>query len=99
MPRRALLIGNSDGIGLATTRRLLDEGWTVAGLSRSPSPLTHASYEHMAKGDVRPLMMSVDRAVEHLFKCFARQPVRYSAPWAMIPLVRVLRLMMWLGLA
>ncbi|MFB9180518.1 SDR family NAD(P)-dependent oxidoreductase [Dactylosporangium sucinum] len=44
---RALVIGNSDGIGLAFTRRLLDEGWTVCGLSRSDSPLTHASYSHV----------------------------------------------------
>ncbi|WP_238015859.1 SDR family NAD(P)-dependent oxidoreductase [Dactylosporangium sp. AC04546] len=49
--RRALVIGNSDGIGLALTRRLLDEGWEVRGLSRSASPLSHASYSHVA-GDV-----------------------------------------------
>jgi NAD(P)-dependent dehydrogenase (short-subunit alcohol dehydrogenase family) len=35
--RRAVIIGNSDGIGYALTRRLLDDGWTVAGLSRSAS--------------------------------------------------------------
>ena len=35
---RALVIGNSDGIGLALTRRLLDAGWTVAGISRSSTP-------------------------------------------------------------
>jgi NAD(P)-dependent dehydrogenase (short-subunit alcohol dehydrogenase family) len=39
MTRRAVVVGNSDGIGLAVTRRLLDDGWRVAGLSRSPSPL------------------------------------------------------------
>jgi NAD(P)-dependent dehydrogenase (short-subunit alcohol dehydrogenase family) len=43
---RALIVGNSDGIGLALTRRLLGDGWTVAGLSRSPSPLTHERYSH-----------------------------------------------------
>lgn len=36
---RALMIGGSDGIGLATTRRLLEEGWTVVGISRSASPI------------------------------------------------------------
>jgi len=36
---RALIVGNSDGIGLALTRRLLAAGWDVTGLSRSPSPL------------------------------------------------------------
>jgi NAD(P)-dependent dehydrogenase (short-subunit alcohol dehydrogenase family) len=33
-------VGNSDGIGLALTRRLLDDGWSVTGLSRSAGPLT-----------------------------------------------------------
>jgi len=32
-------VGNSDGIGLALTRRLLAEGWAVTGLSRSPAPV------------------------------------------------------------
>jgi NAD(P)-dependent dehydrogenase (short-subunit alcohol dehydrogenase family) len=32
----ALIVGNSDGIGLALTRRLLGEGWRVTGVSRSP---------------------------------------------------------------
>ncbi|MDI5938515.1 hypothetical protein QLR68_10095, partial [Micromonospora sp. DH15] len=44
--QRAIVVGNSDGIGLAVTRRLLDDGWTVAGLSRSSSPLTSSGYEH-----------------------------------------------------
>lgn len=34
--RRALVVGNSDGIGLALTHRLLAEGWSVVGVSRSP---------------------------------------------------------------
>jgi len=36
---RALIVGNSDGIGLALTRRLISAGWEVTGLSRSASPL------------------------------------------------------------
>jgi NAD(P)-dependent dehydrogenase (short-subunit alcohol dehydrogenase family) len=43
---RALLVGNTDGIGLAVTRRLLAEGWTIAGLSRRASPLVDARYRH-----------------------------------------------------
>lgn len=42
--RRAVIVGNSDGIGYALTRRLLDDGWTVAGLSRSASDLRRNRY-------------------------------------------------------
>lgn len=44
--RRALIVGNSDGIGLATTRRLLGHGWAITGVSRSPSPIVDAGYHH-----------------------------------------------------
>lgn len=43
---RAVIVGNSDGIGLALTRRLLAGGWTVAGLSRSGSDVVHERYAH-----------------------------------------------------
>jgi NAD(P)-dependent dehydrogenase (short-subunit alcohol dehydrogenase family) len=39
MPQRILIIGNSDGIGAAVTRKLLARGDRVVGISRSPSPL------------------------------------------------------------
>lgn len=42
----ALLIGTSDGIGLAVARRLLSEDHTVIGISRSPAPLDHPAYTH-----------------------------------------------------
>jgi short-subunit dehydrogenase len=44
--RHALIIGNSDGIGLHSTRRLLDRGWQVTGVSRRASPVRHAAYQH-----------------------------------------------------
>jgi short-subunit dehydrogenase len=44
---RALLVGNSDGIGLATTKRLLDKGWRVIGVSRSHSPIACEEYRHI----------------------------------------------------
>jgi short-subunit dehydrogenase len=45
MPR-ALIVGNTDGIGLALTRRLLGDGWSVVGVSRRPADLDHPEYEH-----------------------------------------------------
>jgi NAD(P)-dependent dehydrogenase (short-subunit alcohol dehydrogenase family) len=44
--RRVLVVGNSDGIGLGLTRRLLAVGFTVTGVSRRPSPIEDAAYEH-----------------------------------------------------
>ena len=52
MSRRALVVGSSDGIGLALVRDLLDRGWSVRGLSRSASPLAGPAYEHVTV-DVR----------------------------------------------
>lgn len=48
----ALVIGATGGIGLAVTRRLLDAGWTVAGVSRSPAAVDHERYTHY-RADVR----------------------------------------------
>jgi short-subunit dehydrogenase len=47
MKGKALLIGNSDGIGLATTKELLKREWRVIGISRSDSPIEDPSYEHI----------------------------------------------------
>jgi short-subunit dehydrogenase len=47
MNGKALLIGNTDGIGLAVTRKLLERGWDVVGISRSESPLRNPSYAHI----------------------------------------------------
>jgi short-subunit dehydrogenase len=219
---KALLVGNSDGIGLATTKRLLAAGWDIVGVSRSASPVANKSYRHrvadvtdnnysnlinellqegpldlciyfvgigelldpldmsaeaviidvnltgmvrtaaaviprmvkrgqghfigvlsladellsaeapsynaskagfsnylgglalalkpkgvfvtnvrfgfvdtkMAKSDVKPFMMSVEKAVDHLEGCMKRKPARYTAPKIMIPLLKLLKLMM-----
>jgi NAD(P)-dependent dehydrogenase (short-subunit alcohol dehydrogenase family) len=45
---KALLIGNSDGIDLATTKELLKRGWNVVGISRSESPIKDPHYQHVA---------------------------------------------------
>ncbi|MBY8823227.1 SDR family NAD(P)-dependent oxidoreductase [Sphingomonas colocasiae] len=44
--RKALVIGNSDGIGLAVTRKLLARGYHVTGLARSASPLSQPGLRH-----------------------------------------------------
>jgi NAD(P)-dependent dehydrogenase (short-subunit alcohol dehydrogenase family) len=221
----ALLVGNSDGIGLAATRRLLGEGWEVIGLSRSESAVAAPGYRHvvadvgdgeyvrvledvvagappdlciyfagigelldvgdmgaeariidvnltgmvrtasvviplmvrrgsghfiglssmadellspdapsyhaskagfsnyleglalalkgkgvhvtnvrfgfvdtkMAKSDVKPFMMSVEKAVDHLQACMRRKPVRHTAPRLAVPLIKLRKLMMRLG--
>jgi short-subunit dehydrogenase len=220
-----MLVGNSDGIGLATTRRLLTAGWNVTGISRSESPITSTTYHHrvadvsdsmyselihelvlegpldlciyfvgigelldpldmkeepkiidvnltgmvrtaagviphmvkrghghfigvssladellsaeapsyhaskagfsnylgglalalkpkgvhvsnvrfgfvdtkMAKGDIKPFMMSVEKAVDHLESCINKKPVSYTAPKIAIPLIKFRKLMMRLG--
>jgi len=45
----------------------------------------------MAKGDVRPHMLSVGRAARQLLACIEKKPVRYTAPKLVIPLVSVRR--------
>ena len=222
---KALLIGNSDGIGLAATKRLLGAGWDIIGVSRSASALVNKNYRHrvfdvsndkypdllaelvqegsfdlcvyfagigelldpldmsaeagifavnltgmvrtaaaviprmvqreqghfigissladellsaeapsyhaskagfsnylgglelalkpkgvyvtnvrfgfvdtkMAKGDVKPFMMSVEKAVDHLELCIKNRPARYTAPKIMIPLIKFRKLMMKLA--
>ncbi|UWZ49683.1 SDR family NAD(P)-dependent oxidoreductase [Dactylosporangium matsuzakiense] len=53
MPR-ALVVGNTDGIGLGLTRRLLDTGWTVVGVSRRPSDVDSPAYEHIVADVTAP---------------------------------------------
>ena len=51
----------------------------------------------MAKGDVKPFMMSVEKAVNHLESCISNKPVCYTAPRIAIPLIKLRKLMMRLG--
>ena len=51
----------------------------------------------MAKGDVKPLMMGVEKAVDHLEICIKKKPVCYTAPRAAIPLVKFRKLIMKMG--
>jgi len=43
----AVVTGTSSGIGAALARRLLAEGWAVAGLARREVDLDHDHYQHM----------------------------------------------------
>jgi hypothetical protein len=48
----------------------------------------------MAKGDVKPFMMGVDRAAQHLLHCIEKKPIRYTAPKVIIPLIKFRRWML-----
>jgi short-subunit dehydrogenase len=47
----------------------------------------------MAKGDFKPFMMSIEKAVDHVEHCIRARPVRHVAPRMAIPLVKCLKLM------
>ena len=65
--KRACIIGSSDGIGLATARVLLAEGWQVTGVSRSESQIDHPHYAHF-QSDV------ATREYRELLQGLAREP-------------------------
>ena len=44
--KSAVIIGNSDGIGLGLTKRLLELDWQVEGISRSQTQIEHKNYNH-----------------------------------------------------
>lgn len=48
----------------------------------------------MAKGDVKPFMMSVQKAVNHILKCIDKKPIRYTAPKIVIPLIKFRKIML-----
>ncbi len=51
----------------------------------------------MAKGKVKPFMMSVEKAVDHLENCIRRRPARYTAPLIAVPVMKFGRIMMKLA--
>jgi hypothetical protein len=48
----------------------------------------------MAKGDVNPFLMDVDRAARHVISCIEKKPARYTAPWTVVPLVKLRKWML-----
>ena len=73
MDRKALIVGNSDGIGLGITKELLQQGWSVHGMSRSVSPITDATYTHhvvdVQSSEYIELLKSVIAEVKPLELC------------------------------
>lgn len=49
MTKIAVLIGNTDGIGAESTKRLLELGYQIIGISRSAHQLVHPAYKHIQK--------------------------------------------------
>ncbi len=47
MNKNALIIGNSNGIGLSITKELLKREWEIVGISRSKSPIEDTAYKHI----------------------------------------------------
>jgi benzil reductase ((S)-benzoin forming) len=58
----AVVTGTSSGIGAAITEALLDDGWSVIGLSRRPSRFDSEGYHHVQAdlGDLERLPAVVD---------------------------------------
>lgn len=48
----------------------------------------------MAKGDIKPFMMSVDKATEYILSCMEKKPIRFTAPKIIVPLVKLRSFMM-----
>lgn len=69
MTDSALLIGNSDGIGLEATRRLLGSGWEVIGVSRSDSPIEDPHYVHNVADVTSPEYLTVLENLEAIDLC------------------------------
>ena len=72
MSRNILITGVSRGLGLAITRAVLAEGWTVFGLSRHPTPELQ-SLEQESAGRLRFLSLdlgSADSIGEAVFEQF-----------------------------
>ena len=78
--RIALVTGTSAGIGAATARALLDEGWSVIGVSRRPVEIDDPGYRHFIfdLGDTEELGSFADEQLA---------PVLQDPRWQRIGLV------------
>lgn len=73
MEKNALVVGSSDGIGLAIARKLLKRDWRVIGLSRSSSKIENSSYDHrvveVQAGEYLPILQSVVDGLDEFDLC------------------------------
>lgn len=83
--KTALLIGNSDGIGLTTTQKLLDLGYRVLGISRRESPIKHANYSHhvmdVTHRDYKQRLISIIEKINSLHLCIYFAGVGTELNW------------------
>jgi NAD(P)-dependent dehydrogenase (short-subunit alcohol dehydrogenase family) len=63
--RRALVIGDSAGIGQAIVRRLVADGYTVTGLARRDPTFSHERYTH-AHVDLRDAPAGIRAQLTHI---------------------------------
>ena len=88
----AIITGAASGIGLATTRRLLDEGWTVIGLDISENQLA-AMRETLSNCAERLVTLACDVASPvQVEQVFAEIESRHRAINALICCAGILRL-------
>lgn len=61
--RLTVITGTSSGIGAALAERLLDDGWSVVGISRRNVQLDHPGYEHLVLdlGNLHALQTLVEK--------------------------------------
>jgi short-subunit dehydrogenase len=76
-----VVIGASVGIGAAIVRRLVADGWTVAGLARRPGSFSHERYRHVI-ADVRtPALREALAAIDPIDVCIYAAGIGELLEW------------------
>jgi benzil reductase ((S)-benzoin forming) len=76
----AIVTGTTSGIGAALARRLLENGWEVAGIARRTPQLAHARYRHLAVD-----LQEAHRAAAVIAR--ELDPLLAARPWERVGLV------------
>lgn len=91
----AIVTGSSAGLGHAVARQLLEQGWSVIGVARRPSPFTHPAYHHLAFDLARVVddPSELASALDPLFRASERSRVglvnNAAAPEGLMPVERL----------